>query len=357
MPRLTVKASRGALLEELVLKLLQMVGYRVIDIPDAAEGTRGGGAGLELRGRGEWHQIDALAAFDRTPAFMYPLRLMVEAKCYQKKTPVGIGVVRNAVGVLKDIDENFFSFRLEGDTQNESARGARFNYRAAIFSSSGYTKPALRYALAHQVYLIQYKDVSLMGPVINGLLALRKAHLRETASIATLRRSLREALNGNLDSLGLGFTESGHSHIERRVIGPFNKIGASYFGVLQGTWPMQLLGSRPLPAMVFSETDEIDCRLYGMGANRWSFVPDDIDRNSDNYFRLEFDLPGEIALALDPMRGDALLVANFKEQNFAYLDVSGRIGGVQRQVRLKLSRNWWQDYVQRIRDRRVRESE
>lgn len=352
MAKLTVKASRGALLEELVLKLLKMVGYRIIADPDPTEGTRNGGAGLELRGRGEWHQIDALAAFDRTPAFMYPLRLLVEAKCYQKKSRVGIGIVRNSVGVLKDIDENFFSYSLEGDSKDDSARGARFNYRAAIFSSSGYSKPALRYALAHQIYLIQYKDVSLMGPVINGLLALRKVHIRTNADIKRLRRSLGAALNGDLRALRQGFTGNGAAHIERRVIEPFNKIGASYFGVLQGKWPMQLFSERALPPMAFMESDEVECRLYGMGANRWSFVPDGIDRNSEDYFRLEFDLPDEIVLALDPMRDDALQVANLKEQHFAFLDVSGRIGGVQRQIRLKLSREWWQDYVHRIRNRR-----
>lgn len=357
MAVLTVKAARGAMLEELVLKLLQMMGYRIIDSPDHAEGTRNGGAGLKLRGRGEWHQIDALAAFDRTPAFMYPLRLLVEAKCYQKKSPVGIDVVRNSVGVLKDIDENFFSYRLSGDAHEESARGARFNYRTAIFSSSGYTKPALRYAIAHQVYLIQYKDVSLMGSVINGLLALRKIHLRPNASMQTLRSSLRAALNGDLAALRQGFSASGSQHIERRVIAPFEIIRASYFGVLQGKWPMQLFSARPLAPQLFVESDEVECRLYGKGANRWSFVPDGVERDSASYFRLEFDLPDEIALLLDPMRDDPLQVANFKEQNFAYLDLSGVIGGVQRQVRLKLSREWWQDYVNRIRARKETEQD
>ena len=54
---------------------------------------------------------------------MYPLRLLVEAKCYQKKSQVEIGIVRNSVGVFKDIDENFFSYRLEGDSQDDSAKG------------------------------------------------------------------------------------------------------------------------------------------------------------------------------------------------------------------------------------------
>lgn len=194
-----------------------------------------------------------------------------------------------------------------------------------------------------------------MGPVINGLLALRKAHIQSDINIATLRRSLRKALNGQLEALRQGFTANGSAHIERRVIGPFNKIRASYFGVLQGKWPMHLFSARPISPVLFTETDEVECRLYGMGGNRWSFVPDDVGEDSDGYFRLEFDLPEEIVLLLDPLRGDPLQVANFKEQNFAFLDVSGIIGGVQRQVRLKLSQVWWQDYVDRIRARRSTE--
>ncbi len=67
-------AVRGVLLKELVLYLLCLVGYRIVK--PGEEGTKLGHSGLEVRGRGEWHQIDVLAAFDKTPAFMYPLRLM-----------------------------------------------------------------------------------------------------------------------------------------------------------------------------------------------------------------------------------------------------------------------------------------
>lgn len=72
---------RGLVLEEIVLYLLEKVGYRVITAGET--GTRVGHSGLEVQGRGEWYQIDAIAAFYFTPSFMYHLRLMVEAKCYK----------------------------------------------------------------------------------------------------------------------------------------------------------------------------------------------------------------------------------------------------------------------------------
>ena len=97
---------RGALLEEAVSHLLETVGYRLLDEGD--EGVSMGSAGLNVRGRGSQHQIDCIAGFDATPAFMYPLRLVVEAKCLNKK--VGLSVVRNSVGVIKDISENYFTY-------------------------------------------------------------------------------------------------------------------------------------------------------------------------------------------------------------------------------------------------------
>ena len=103
-----ISQVRGALLEEAVLYLLGKTGYDVFDHHSSklGPGLRSGHSGLDVEGRGSWHQIDALAEFSASPAFMYPLRLIVEAKCYRANRPVGIEVVRNSVGVLKDISEN-----------------------------------------------------------------------------------------------------------------------------------------------------------------------------------------------------------------------------------------------------------
>lgn len=158
-------AIRGALLEEIILHLLEKIGYRVITAGEA--GTRAGRSGLEVQGRGEWHQIDALAGFDFTPAFMYPLRLLLEAKCYAPSRPIGIEVVRNAVGVLKDISENYFTINKRSE---EEIKIQRYNYNTALFSTSGYTKNAERYAIAHQIFLIQYNSVHLFQPIRDGLL-------------------------------------------------------------------------------------------------------------------------------------------------------------------------------------------
>ena len=64
---------------------------------------RQGTAGLEVLGRGEHHQIDAIAEFTIRQPFVNPTRLLVEAM--SKDAPVGIEIVRNTVGVLEDASE------------------------------------------------------------------------------------------------------------------------------------------------------------------------------------------------------------------------------------------------------------
>lgn len=352
-------AVRGVLLEELVLYLLGLVGYRIVTPGD--EGTRAGHSGLEVQGRGEWHQIDALAAFDRTPAFMYPLRLMVEAKCYARGRHVGIEITRNAVGVLKDISENYFTYPSSSAYAAE-IQVPRFNYHAAIFSTSGYTSGAQRYAIAHQIFLIQYQRIGLLQSVIEGLLDIKLAHLSlptqrsgEARISLKLRNEIRRMLEVKGDahwSADSSFTESGFTHMLENVLLPLLKIRGSYFGMLQGKWPMHLLSKAPLPPAAFADHDEVFCKVYGRESDRWSFSPVNVVEGDAQWFRLEFDIPEEILEFVQAVRHDPQELALLKQQQFSFLDLAGRIGGVQRQVRLRLDEEWLQAYLERIRTRR-----
>ena len=97
----TIYAIKGLLLEEVLLQLLRASGYYAVENAngDSSLNSRNSGS-LEVRGRGSKHQIDAIADFSVSPPFSYPIRLLLEAKFY--KNNVGIEIVRNAVGVLKD---------------------------------------------------------------------------------------------------------------------------------------------------------------------------------------------------------------------------------------------------------------
>lgn len=140
--------ARGYLLEIVLSKLIEINGYDVIRREDGREIVEKSN-GLNLRGRGGFHQFDTLGKFRITPPFVYPLRLFVEAKFYSKKA-VGIDKVRMGVGILEDVNTNYSTVEMN----NEELAIERYQYHYAIFSTSGFTEPAQRFAIAHKIHLI-----------------------------------------------------------------------------------------------------------------------------------------------------------------------------------------------------------
>jgi len=348
-----ISQVRGALLEEAVLYLLEKFGYETIDAfsthRDAS--LRGGHSGLDVRGRGAWHQIDGLASFKSSPAFMYPLRLMVEAKCYQEHRTVGIEVVRNAVGVLKDISENYFTVPSGG----ENVQVPRFNYHSAIFSTSGYTSGAIDYALAHQVFLIQYENVPVIKPLIDAIMQFDELCITKVGknAIAEVRKKYRSAIREQFYEVDMQefITDRGIELIDGALIDSLSRIGGSYFGMLQGRWPLHLLTSQPLPALAFN-SDTVHCHVTGYETGKWKFTPAEFQQNENGWFELEFNLPEGIANLVAENWGDREAVANIKQQHFSYIDLSGQIGNIRRNVRLELDQEWINSYIQRLRRQR-----
>jgi hypothetical protein len=341
---------RGALLEEAVLFLLRKVGYDTYDsaalTPSQSQHMRAGHSGLEVRGRGTWHQLDAFALWKHSPAFMYPLHLMVEAKCYAAGRPVGVEVARNSVGVLKDISENYFTYTRRGET----FRGPRFNYTAAIFSTSGFTQGAVEYAVAHQVFLIQYEGVPAIQPLIDAIFEFGDDCIdaRGQQAIAAARRYYRRCLADAppVHDEPRQLTERGRRLLRDSISEAARAIRGSYFGMLQGQWPLHLLRRESLPPEAF-RSDVIPCQVRGNHRGEWKFVPSQIQRGQRGWFELEFSLPPVIAELVEEHWEDPVEVANLKQQHFSYIDLTGVIDGIRRSVRLELDRQWIQDYIRR----------
>jgi hypothetical protein len=164
-----------------------------------------------------------------------------------------------------------------------------------------------------------------------------------------IRSLLREASDVDFDALEAPnpFERNGEEVIREQVLDPLRKIGASYFGMLQGRWPIHLLSSEPLSARHFAQGDVRSCKLYGREANRWSFVPVDARSDSDDWFKLEFDLPEEIARLVEGAQGDRNQIGHIKREHFSYISVSGLIGEIRRQIRLELDPEWIHTYLER----------
>jgi len=139
---------KGYLLEIVLAKLLKVNGYdlvtstdnEIVDLPRN---------GLNVKGRGGYHQFDSLGTFRITPPFVYPIRLFLEAKFYSSNK-VGIDRVRMGIGILQDVNTNYSTVTMS----DEELRLPKYNYNYAIFSTSGFTGDAQRLALAHKIYLM-----------------------------------------------------------------------------------------------------------------------------------------------------------------------------------------------------------
>lgn len=164
--KISREALQGYILEEVLAYLIRNTGYRLL-VDAAQDPTELGWErnGLVVKGRGAVHQVDVLGELMWIPAFTYPLRLFVEAKFRGEKT--GINIVRNAVGTMLDINQNNLPQSTRANDDNPLLR-PKYQYVGAIFSTSGFSQPAMDMALAHSVSLI---DLRIPGfqPLLNGI--------------------------------------------------------------------------------------------------------------------------------------------------------------------------------------------
>src|SRR4030067_2011469 len=130
---------KGYILEEVIAYLIQRTGFKLlVDPSQDPRDLEKRGNGLVVKGRGAVHQVDVLGQLEWIPAFSFPLRLFIEAKFRNKKT--SIYDVRNAIGVLLDINQN--------NCPNRERRlfPQKYQYVYALVSTSGFSKPATEMA-------------------------------------------------------------------------------------------------------------------------------------------------------------------------------------------------------------------
>jgi hypothetical protein len=169
-------------------------------------------------------------------------------------------------------------------------------------------------------------------------------------TISEVRRRYRLSLRHQDQDADIGqfVTDQGVALIDEALVNTAQRIQGSYFGVLQGRWPLHLLTASPLPAEAFPN-DFIRCRVVGYETGEWKFTPMDFNEGQQGWFELEFSLPEAIALLIAENWGDRVAVANIKQQHFSYINLSGVIGGIKRSVRLELDRDWINRYIERVR--------
>lgn len=146
---------KGYILEEALTYLIRTAGYKLLtDKKQDPDNLQGGQAGLEVRGRGGWHQADVLGQLEMIPAFSYPFRLFLEAK--HRGSKVDMPVIRSAIGIVTDVNQAPLTISSSVNLPYSQA----YHYVYSVFSASGFEQAAIRMATS---YLISLVDLSMEG--------------------------------------------------------------------------------------------------------------------------------------------------------------------------------------------------
>lgn len=287
----TTAQVRGMLLEEVLLYLLRISGYRTIMPTDvAADPTLcNHSAGIGVRGRGCEHQIDAIADFMVVQPFSYPQRLLVEAKCLDRR--VGVDVVRNALGVLRDVSEHWVA------TAHRTAPSRRYHYQYALFSLSDYSPTAQRYAFAQDIFLIPLNRSQFFAGVAE---AIRRIEAEQFAryldtneeSLSQLRQAFRTRLQDidsedGVNTWGMPDKYEGGLFALTPLIEATSSLRGALVGMIEGQFPI-LLVPNPDNQQYIRGDDEIRVRIF------WDQEGWYLNDSLSNRRLYSFDLPEEL---------------------------------------------------------------
>ena len=331
---------RGYLFEIIVMELLLKNQFSEINVAtepnDRVREIRPGF--IEFKGRGCWHQIDCPCDYHKLIPFSYPLRLLGEVKFY--KSHLSKEHIREFIGVIKDIQENYFV----ADGINPRDFYPRKMEIGVYFSANGFQEEAEKLAYAHGIKTISYKNNFL----INRLKVLVEELEDNYISVRCLQENVwnefRRALvndirTGDFDNRADYFlyVANGYESIVRRIRTALIEIRTSFIATTATGVFIHFVGDRDFPLELFENSDEGECRIYydyDDFRNRyfWMEITGDILRN-----RFYFTPPEALDLAAF-FGGE--IVLNEKERIFRVLNVNINLNGISRNLKLYLEQDW-----------------
>ena len=191
---------KGHALEYFVRTLLYHCGFKAV--PSDGLLVFDGSAGQMIQGLGECHNADVLVSPPIQTPFYFQTRLVVECKCYSDK--LGIGVVRNVLGLREDINnfdivtEDILNNRKSGrSTKQRKFPMERYLYQVALASLSGFKKTTISFAATHRIPLISFADSQIFEDIRNRIENLDRMKNKEDIKI--LERFFRTSKNEYYD--------------------------------------------------------------------------------------------------------------------------------------------------------------
>lgn len=335
---------KGYLLELVLMKLLKQNNYIPVDVTHerknrVKENKKGF---VEFKGRGCWHQIDLPFDYNRKVPFIYPIRLLGEAKFHKKA--IDKAYIREYIGVLKDIQENYVvapGSKVKNLVQRRLEIGT-------IFSASGFQKEAEKLAYAHGIKTISYKNNPVFGNICELIDDLEENHLSVKSIQKGNWKSFREHTitcleKSNVDIYELNreekFFEGNYKAKLKQLCKKVNDIKTSFVATTATGYMIHFLGEEEFPEELFDRSDIGYCKV---------FYDRDIARNERVFWlvfsedweerKFYFSPPESLDRATVLGRQETL---NEKEDIFRELNVSIKINRFERNLRIMLEKDWF----------------
>ena len=331
--------------ELVILRLIRENGFQEILTDDKIRTRRKREQFFEMRGRGCWHQIDCPCEYDKFIAFINPVRLLGEVKYYSR--PISKDHIRQFIGVLKDIQENYFT------SDDENAPSARFTELGAFFSSSGFEKEAEKLAFAHNIKTISYKNVWILEPLKRALEDLENNYLsaRECVSVgrqSEFVRAFKECLEGDylpIKSIIRKFIHAdGFDNALKNLSNNFRAICSSFVATTSGGAFLHFVGEQQFPESLFNNTDFQSTRVFYFKENsqRFFYLEFSEDPQRRKYY---FNPP--MALDQAAFYGPRQVIEQ-KRQIFKSIHITRQISGLSRNLVLELDQGWLEQVEARL---------
>lgn len=304
---------RGYLFEIFVSKMLTNNGFLKCEFNDGNHlnqspcemvSTDG-----EIQGRGTKHQIDFVGIYEKNIPFVYPIRILVECKYY--KSGVAKNIIRELIGVIKDIDENYF--------YNQREERVRFLNVPIIFSATYFHKEAINLAWAHGINTISYYRIPLLQQYLNQI------------------DSFLDRNSGNKDYFLKDEVENLKNICKREIDVPHLKT--SLFATTERGLLINLISRDKFPDELFENTNEQDCAIYFEEENR----NDNENRvfyiilNNDNNRRKFYFQANEALLRKEFATLSLKKRINEKINYFRELTIIKKINRLDRIIKLKVN--------------------
>lgn len=149
---------KGALLEYAVREILKSCGF-INCIADNTYIFENHGL-LYINGKGAAHDADILMDPPIQMPFSLPSRLLFECKAYNTKSPISLPIVRNALGLRRDINEFEIVTKKSLQARKNNRRSSyaienrqRYYYQVGVASVNDFTKPAYEFAANNKIPL------------------------------------------------------------------------------------------------------------------------------------------------------------------------------------------------------------